>query len=220
MAFTSDHLEALESALAKGERRVTFGGNGLSRLPIIDFRAYTDLTAKGDVHQKYHSYSFRERLRAANGTAANTVMLVAPSGPRGQAVHDLAVTKMDEWLTNLAKDTSNAPLPDKITRARPADLTDACYDPNGTRTAEPQTFSGGDCNKLFPTFPPPRMIAGGPITNNVLKCQLKPIDPADYAVPFTDAERQRLRRVFPNGVCDWRKPGVEQQRPAGAWLQY
>jgi hypothetical protein len=209
---------ALRAAYQTG--RVTFAGNGLARLPIIDFRAYTDLTSKGDVHQKYHSFSLRERLRAANGTAANTVMLVAPSGPRGQAVHDLAVTKMDEWLTNLAKDTSNAPVLEKITRARPADLADACYDPNGTRTTEPQNFSGGDCNKLFPTFPPPRMIAGGPITNNVLKCQLKPIDPADYAVPFTDAERQRLRRVFPNGVCDWRKPGVEQQRPAGTWLQY
>lgn len=209
---------ALRAAYQTG--RMTYGGNGLARLPILDVRSYTDMTDKGDVHQKYHSYAFRERLRAANGTAANTVMLVSPAGQRGQAIANLAVVKMDEWLTNLSKDTSNAPVLEKITRAKPADLTDACYDMAGNRITEPQTFSGGECNKLFTTFPPPRMIAGGPITNNVLKCQLKPLDPADYATPFTEAERQRLRRIFPNGVCDWKKPGVEQQKPLGTWLRY
>ena len=83
---------------------------------------------------------------------------------------------MDEWLTNLAKDTSTAPPLEKILRAKSAGLTDACYDAGGNRPAEPQNFSGGECNKLYPTFPPPRMIAGGPITNNLLKCRLKPID--------------------------------------------
>jgi hypothetical protein len=206
--------QALRASYQTG--RVTYGGNGLARIPIIDYRAYTDLTDAGDVHQKYHSYSLRERLRAANGTAANQVLLVAAQ--RSNKVHAYAVTKMDEWLTNLAKDTSNAPALEKITRAKPADLVDSCYLANDVRILEPQNFSGGECNKTYKTFPPPRMIAGGPITNNVLKCQLKPIDPADYAVPFTDAERQRLRRTFPNGVCDWKKPGVEQQKPVLLYL--
>jgi hypothetical protein len=209
---------ALRAAYQTG--RVTHGGFGLARIPIIDVRGYTDLSEKGDVHQKYHSFSLRERLRAANGTAANSVILLGPGGPRGLRVNALAITKMDEWLTNLAKDTSNASPLEKITRAKPADLADACFDANRTRIAEPQNFSGGECNKLYPTFPPPRMIAGGPITNNVLKCQLKPIDPADYAVRFSDSERQRLRAIFPTGVCDWKKPGVEQQRPLGTWLRY
>ncbi|MBI2685215.1 MAG: hypothetical protein HYX27_02790 [Acidobacteria bacterium] len=208
--------QALRAAYQTG--RVTFGGNGLSRIPIIDYRAYTDLTINGDVHQKYHSYSFRERLRAANGTAANEVVLLAAQ--RSPRVHAFAIAKMDEWLTNLAKDTSNAPILERITRAKPVDLSDSCYSANETRILEPQTFSGGECNKLYQTFPPPRMIAGGPITNNVLKCQLKPIDPTDYAVPFSDTDKQRLRRIFPTGVCDWKKPGVEQQRPVGTWLQY
>lgn len=208
--------QALRAAYQTG--RVTYGGNGLARIPIIDYRAYTDLTDGGDVHQKYHSFSLRERLRAANGTAANTVILLGAQ--RSPRVHSYAVTKMDEWLTNLSKDTSSAPVLDKITRAKPADLVDSCYVANDVRVIEPQNFSGGECNKTYKTFPPPRMIAGGPITNNVLKCQLKPIDPTDYAVAFTEAERLRLRRVFPNGVCDWKKPGVEQQKPLGTWLQY
>ena len=27
----------------------------------------------------------------------------------------------------------------------------------------------------------------------------------------------RLKQVFPTGVCDWSKPGVEQQPMAGTW---
>jgi hypothetical protein len=43
-----------------------------------------------------------------------------------------------------------------------------------------------------------------------LKCQLKPVDPRDYAIAMTSAEMARLRQVFPAGVCDWSKPGVGQ----------
>jgi hypothetical protein len=62
----------------------------------------------------------------------------------------------------------------------------------------------------------PRQVAGGPLTENVLKCQLKPIDPADYVsvanpVGVTGVHLARLRAVFPAGVCDWSKPGVGQQ---------
>jgi len=207
---------ALRAAYQTG--RVTFGGNGLARIPVIDYRGYTDLTENGDIHQKYHSYALRERLRTANGGTANLVMLVAPQ--RAPKVQTYAIAKMDEWLTNLAKDTSTAPVMDRIARAKPADLTDACFEAGGHRIAEPQSYTGGECNKLYQTFFAPRMIAGGPTANNVLKCQLKPIDPADYAVRFTNAERQRLRAVFSAGVCDWKRPGVEQQRPAGTWLRY
>jgi len=53
-----------------------------------------------------------------------------------------------------------------------------------------------------------------------VKCRLKPIDPGDYAVEFTEEERARLRAVFPEGVCDWSRPGVEQQGLAGTWLRF
>ena len=64
------------------------------------------------------------------------------------------------------------------------------------------------------------MVAGGPLASDIMKCQLKPIDWAGYgSVQFTDDQKQRLRQAFPNGVCDWSKPGVEQQ-PAGVWLTF
>ena len=212
-------LAAVRAAYQTG--RITYGGNGLARLPIIDFRAYSDRTERGDVHLKYHSFSFRERLKAANGAAANEVILLAGAQtPASYAVQAYAIAKMDEWLTNLARDASSDPTIDKIVRAKPADLVDSCYTSTGERIVETQTFSGGECNKLYPTFPPPRMIAGGPVTNNILKCQFKPVDFEDYKVTFTKAEKDQLRSIFPNGVCDWKKPGFEQQKPLGTWLRY
>ena len=55
-------------------------------------------------------------------------------------------------------------------------------------------------------------VAGGPIQENILKCQLKPLNPSDYAgVTFTATQWTRLNDAFPGGVCDWSKPGVGQQ---------
>ncbi|HJN50297.1 MAG: DUF6351 family protein [Pseudomonadales bacterium] len=65
----------------------------------------------------------------------------------------------------------------------------------------------------------PRQVAGGPLAENVWKCGLKPLLRSDYATEFDDSEWQRLAAVFPDGVCDWSKPGVGMQ-PAVPWLDY
>ena len=43
-----------------------------------------------------------------------------------------------------------------------------------------------------------------------MKCQLRPASRADYQVSFADTEWEELTRVFPSGVCDYSKPGVNQ----------
>jgi len=208
---------ALRAAYQSG--RVINGMPGLGKLPIIDVRPYRDMLPNGDVHLKVHSFSLRERLMKANGTYENDVMLVGPVSLNGQ-MGDYALVKMDEWLTNLAKDTSADAIMKKILRAKPADLVDSCYTENGGRIIEPQTATGGECNKLYPTYRSPRMVAGGPASNDVLKCQLRPVDFSQYKANFTDAEKARLRAIFPNGVCDWTKPGIEQQGVTGTWLAF
>ncbi|HEV2951601.1 MAG TPA: DUF6351 family protein, partial [Actinomycetota bacterium] len=70
----------------------------------------------------------------------------------------------------------------------------------------------------------PRIAAGEPFTNDVLKCQLKPLDPLDpdyrmLPLPFTPMQWARLKATFPTGVCDWTKPGVDQV-PSVPWLTY
>jgi len=41
---------------------------------------------------------------------------------------------------------------------------------------------------------------------------LKPVDKKDYPASFTAADLQRLRTIFPGGVCNWTRPGVNQTR--------
>jgi hypothetical protein len=204
---------ALRRAYSTG--RVTNGGGGLAAIPIIDLRGYLDLSPNGDIHQKYHSHSFRQRLLRANGSAANEVMIVtSPNHPR---VEELTIGKMDEWLTRLSEDKSADPAMEKVVRAKPADLVDSCYTPTGDLIVETQTFSGGECNKFYPTFPSPRMLAGGPMTNDVLKCETKPIDFADYRVQFTTEQKKRLNEIFRQGVCNWKRPGVGKTKPISGW---
>jgi len=190
-------LPAVRAAYSTG--RVLHGGSGLAEMPIIDLRNYQDQTTAGNLHLRYHSFSLRERLRASNGNAGNHIMIT------GGTTDEYAIHMMDEWLT---------------TRQKPADLVDSCYTPAGERVVEPQLPMSGQCGELYPAFPSPRMVAGGPASNNVLKCQLKPIDMTDYNAAFTPAQEDRLRAVFRDGVCDWSKPGAEQQRPADTWLSF
>ena len=64
------------------------------------------------------------------------------------------------------------------------------------------------------------MATGGGATDDVIACQLKPLDRTAYAsVVFTDAQWVRMQSTFPPGVCDYSKPGVGQQ-PAQFWQTY
>ena len=88
---------------------------------------------------------------------------------------------------------------------------------------------GGDGTKLSNSLCPagvvnvagtPRTVAGDPITTDTNKCQLKPLSRSDYAgITFTDAQWTQLQKIFPKGVCDFSKPGVDQQ-PTIPWMTY
>lgn len=217
-------LAAVREAYQTG--RLTNGGGGLKDVPIIDYRAYSDDTPLGDIHLRYHSFSMRERLKAANGNADNQVMLVedlryglySSSSPMLM----FALEQMDQWLANISADASSDPQPVKVVRNKPATLREGCNtrDPNPTFIAEQQVRSSGRCEELYPSSPAPREVAGAPVINQIIKCQLKPISPSDYAVAFTSAQQARLQAIFPQGVCDWSRPGVEQQGLRGSWLRF
>lgn len=202
--------------------RITSGGGGLATTPIIDERNYLDHVA--NFHASYYSFVMRERLIRDNGHADNYV-IQRRMAPLSRADENLAL--MDEWLVAMALDEGPAGV-EQMVRAKPAGLQDSCWSDDGLEIIEPAVFdrqaifdnTKGRCNELFPPRAGARIVAGGPLTSDVLKCQLKPIDPADYAMTLTAEEMRRLEAMFPGGVCDWSKPGVGQVPNTRTWLSY
>ena len=218
-------LDATRAAYETG--KVVNGGGGLASVPILDFDLiYSDLLPEGDVHMKYYHFSTRARLIEANGHADNMVMWSGANGPRSSYVSNQAFVIMDRWLANIQADESGDPLPVRVVRNKPQSLVDGCWmgsDPPFTFLAEPQFLGGpgtSQCNDAYPGYTFPRYAAGIPLTNNIVKCELRPIDLGDYRVSFTAEELDRLQQTFPLGVCDWSVPGIGQRGLLSTWITY
>jgi hypothetical protein len=200
---------------------VLAAGQGLSTTPIIDMRDYLDSAGFGnDIHTTSWSFVIRARMQA-NGTAANQVIiengLVAATLAK-VSVFELA--EMDGWLSSIAADTSHRSRQAKVALDKPDGLTDGCF-LNGSFVRGQLTYGGqGPCETAFPAFADPRLAAGEPLTEDILKCQLKPVAFSDYPVSFTPAEQAQLRAAFPTGVCNYARSGVDQQPPLGTWLRF
>jgi hypothetical protein len=226
---TVGDVAAIEAAYLSG--RITYGGLGMRRTPIIDYRGYVDQPENSnETHSRFHSFSMRQRLLEANGNFNNQVMLIEDGSTTAgnglfsdtSPVLSHALTQMDQWLTSFTADTTPGPLPVKINRSKPSDLVDACFTNKGTvKIAEQQVYElDTTCNQLYPAFSTPRMVAGEPLANDVLKCELMPVDLSLYKVRFTPAEGAQLKAIFPLGVCDYSRPGVGQQPPDGTWQAF
>ncbi len=230
---------ALRRAYEAG--RVNAAGGGLASIPIVDIRSYVDgappppfdALKDVDVHDGYHSAVLRARLIKANGTAANQVMITVASLGRLQAdtrtpgsplirISGEALTQLDQWLTNIANDRSDLPKAKKVAANKPAGFVDACYPAvAGPQVGVIEKLTDQDrCKKLFPFSGDARLAAGAPASDDVFKCALKPLDPAEYKVTPTVEQLAQLRQTFPEGVCDYAKPGVEQARLAGSWVSF
>jgi len=225
--FVRDRMEADPDATRAAYRsgRMLHGGGGLATMPIIDYRAYSDDLEGGDIHMIYHQFSTRERLSNANGYTDNHVMLVEDFRygfySSQSPVLRYALMKMDEWLLNLEQGDPTRRDADRVRRARPADLEDSCWDPQGERIREPLGFDRtGRCSELYPAFPSPRMVAGGPLSSDVIKCSLTRLDRGAYPVSFSDEQWARLGSAFPQGVCDWTLPGQHRDSPPTPWWRF
>lgn len=186
----------------------------LANVPILMSRSYTD--NRGDIHDRQRDFVVRARLERSNGRSDNTVIWIAST----VAPIAASLETMNRWLDAMAADP--APLsPDKVVRHKPAEAVDTCWDPAGTKIIEPASFTAkNNCNALYPIHSEPRLVAGAPLTNDVIKCQLKPVNFADYQVPFSDAQQTRMRAIFQAGVCDFSKLGVNQVPIQGTYRKY
>ncbi|WP_298178081.1 DUF6351 family protein [Saccharomonospora sp.] len=227
--IVDERTEADPVAIRAGYRtgRLTNGGGGLATVPIIDYRAYQDDSPNGDIHVRYHTFSMRERLREANGSAANQVSLLEDDRYGGFSTRSpllrSAIVHMDNWLTNMDT-TGPAPFSvEDIARAKPPGLREGCNSRDENPVFVAQRLDRNpvsECEKWYPSASFPREVAGEDVAADVVKCQLKPVDPADYEVSLGEDQWRRLLATFPDGVCDYSQPGVEQQPPMGTWLRY
>lgn len=197
----------------------------LDRVPMLHYRSYTDATTPGDIHDRHRDLTIRARLEKATGSSANQVIWLADRAkdrttPATVDLGPIALDVMTKWLDAMAADP--APLtPAKVVRNKPADAVDAYWTPDGKRVNEAASWDPGTSwNKTYPVHSEPRLIAGAPVANDVMKCQLKPVNFADYKVKFSKAQQSRMKKIFPGGVCDWSKDSVGYSFIKGAYQKY
>jgi hypothetical protein len=202
--------DALRIVYAKG--RVSLGGGDQRKVPLIDLNVYQDEI--GDIHDRFRAFTMRERLdRSENfviwtrGAVAEDVggvigNILSGGGGTGNG----AIPLLDQWL-----DTGTIP----------EVAVDNCSGADDSLISGRDIYdTPGPCRDNFPLHGDPRTAAGAPLRNDILKCRLRPIDPSEYGSELSPAQRERLEAIFPDGVCDWTKPGVGQVELEGTWLRY
>jgi hypothetical protein len=184
--------------------------NNLDKVAIIDLRG----PDPGAFHDVYRTYAMKARLLRNFGTSANQVLWRGQVPLLGDANYvDEAIFALDKWLGRVAADTSSRPLARKIIADKPSDIGERCTD--GAGVALPALV----CDQTVAPYASPRIAAGGPLADDVMQCQLKPLRRDDYNVSFSASDFAALKKAFPKGVCDYSRPGVAQ-KGATAWLRY
>jgi hypothetical protein len=186
-------------------------GVNLDKVAIIDLRG----PDPGAFHDVYRTYSMRERLIREHGTAENQVLWrgqVALLGDTNYVTQ--GIRAMDSWLAVVEKDKRDIPLARKILDARKVAKVEArCT--NGSGVELPASV----CDTTVQAYASPRIAAGAPVADDTLKCQLVPLKRTAYSVTFTDAQWAALQKVFPTGVCDYKKASVGFQETK-TWQAY
>jgi hypothetical protein len=185
--------------------------DNLDKVAIIDLRG----PDPGAFHDVYRTYVMRARLQRDHGTVANQILWRGQVPLLGDANYtDQSIVAMDEWLAGVEKDGRSLPLAKKILEDRPESLQDRCTDGNG------HDIDASACDSSVQAYSDPRLEAGMPKTDDTIKCELAPLDRASYApVEFTDAEWETMKTTYPDGVCDYSKPGVDRV-PTTPWQSY
>ncbi|WP_245720661.1 DUF6351 family protein [Microbulbifer yueqingensis] len=181
-------------------------------VPIIDLRHYLDRDL--DMHHSVASFSTRERIRRARGHADNQLIWVSH---KEYTPLDEALDTMDRWMQNIIDSPQLG-----VAANRPVDANDQCFDSQGNVIAVGEgvwdgPWNGrraGACMREYPIHSTPRQMAGGPLTDDIFKCQLQPVESALEKGTYGNATGQiaeRLRdmqRIFPSGVCDYGAPDL------------
>ena len=222
--------QAIRAAYETGQINLTNGG--YNDVPVLGIRLWRDGDpfergdANVDVHDGYHSDILQARLEKYGAGGDNFIQFNyatvgpgrgddgGPDTPQTAAIGE-ALTSLDAWMTAIANDASDRPQAEKVLANRPDGLTKTCWAVDGAPFKAPdgpgaveRITDWARCQEIFPHRTDARIAAGGPLTSDVFKCELKAIDAADYSASLSSDQTAQLQATFPNGVCDWSQPGV------------
>jgi hypothetical protein len=201
---------------------------GLVDVPIIIVNAYSDPI--GDIHDRQRAFALRERLRHPDGSADPslaiwTIPLVgdisaiaAELSGGAEDAGQPTVRILDEWLTAAEESSVTGSWSERLAAAKPTEAADRCQLPSGEIVTGDGIYAeGSPCAEAYPVHADPRQAAGAPLVNDIVACRLVSPDPSSYGVELTDEQTDRLRRIFPDGVCDWSRTGRGQGVPTRSW---
>lgn len=191
--------------------RVNMGVGDLRNVPIVDI-VHDGGDAPGDLNQ-----ALGMRLRLTRGAPAESapghqIWLVPPAAEdpadRARAVEAVAI--VDRWLTAM-HDGGGVSV---LASARPDEAVSRCGGEDAQQGTDVFDLASGACIPDDRPAGDARTVAGAPLTGDVIKCELRPVDELDYEVSFTPTQFDRLTEIFAEGVCDWTVAGSGQTLPA------
>ena len=183
--------------------RVT-GRGALDQTPIIDNHPNLDLVPVVDVHDAARPFMTRARMDAhLGGHGSQGLWQGLPTRPTASPRRAVAHRHRGEPVRVTGGDGGGDPAGQRIGPVHP---------PLRCRPAR-----HGAVRALAAASP--RIAAGGPRSDDVLKCSLKAVDGADYK-GLSPADVAGLRHIFPTGVCNWAAPGVGETPRSRLWLSF
>ncbi|MBP2327480.1 hypothetical protein JOF56_007865 [Kibdelosporangium banguiense] len=210
---TAGSVEAMQAAYREG---LVFDGK--IDIPAIDWRHYLD--GELDMHNARQSFAARQRILDRKGNAANQIVWFTDARPaRAFDQTPMALAVMDQWLGNLRARPWLG-----VAGSKPQEAVDSCFATNGSliykgADAWNGILSGktGPCTAQFPIHGTSRTVAGGPFDEQHYKCALQPVQWALARGLYgswrpTSAEVDRLKQIFPTGVCDYTRPDAGRPR--------
>jgi Tannase-like family of unknown function (DUF6351) len=185
-------------------------------IPLIDLRDY--LEEELDMHNSHQSFASRQRMLDQDGDASNQQIWFVDARPSGAEFDPTpeAFEVIDEWMTNIRRHPNRS-----VDENKPALATDRCFTAQGEEIARGNdAWAGivddapdGPCTEQFPLHSTSRIVAGGPLRGGVYKCALQSVEDAVDRGLYgswtpTEAQLERLKEIFPTGVCDYSQPDV------------
>ena len=174
--------------------------NNLDKVAIIDLRG----PDPGAFHDVYRTYAMRARLHAQLRHRRQPGPVARPGAADRRPVAT-PTRRSSRWTAGSPAshaDHREVPLARKIIQDKP----DTVAPPLHRRRRQRPAVRG---RATRPSPPTARRASAptGRMTDDVMKCQLKPLRRDDYPVTFTDDQWQRLQKAFPGGVCDYSEAG-------------